>query len=415
MSLSNSSLSYFTTKAPLSELGGSSTYHVFDNVIVSKEKRVPQKIENKTAIQDNLEYIIHDNLSCNLLERIKLNYLSFSEYCLTAPNLTKQECTRLDNLCFLYKESLKFSDEFVVKSKLLRDNIIQIENRYQTEPKIMSQGYKMNKSKVRQKMFALFNLKCSRKFIAFYSVSFPVGSSDDACFQCWDYWLSKLRKYFNLTNYVWVSERQGNGTLHFHMLTNNYMPILQINRAMAIIINNQVLAGRMSWGKGGYYERTYNEKGVEFKRTCFSCPSVDSFNGVDVDSIYNSKRHKKTGKLLNQSELRFWLTKYITKYVTKNSAQYDHLCWHCSRSVSMLFTTVLMPLEKEFLITWHLPRIRELYLHVQSDFNSTWLFKFEPPPILYEQLFLYNDLIFAEYEPQKYIPKKVITYKTTKL
>lgn len=87
------------------------------------------------------------------------------------------------------------------------------------------------------------------------------------------------------------------------MLTNNYMPILQINRAMGIIINNKVLSGAMSWGNS----------------------SLDRFNGVDVDSIYNSKRHKKTGKNMNPTEIRNWLSKYITKYVTKNSEKFTHL------------------------------------------------------------------------------------------
>jgi len=78
-------------------------------------------------------------------------------------------------------------------------------------------------------MFALMNLKCSRRFIAFYSVSFPEGTTDDQAFECWNLWLTRLRKTYNLLNYIWVTERQKNGTIHYHMLTNNYMPILQIN------------------------------------------------------------------------------------------------------------------------------------------------------------------------------------------
>jgi len=248
ISLSNNSLTYFTTKAPLSQLGGSSRYKVYDNQIVKPKKKESQKIENTRATQDYLNQVINANMSESVIKRIKLNYLNLLIKCTEHKFSSERELTRLELLKEVLDKALLFGNEMPLKQALIRENVDQSMSRYQHILRSKLTEYRMNKSKVRQKMFALFNLKCSSKFIAFYSVSFPVNSADNECFKCWDYWLTCLRKNFDLTNYIWVSERQKNGTLHYHMLTNNYMPILQINRAMAIIIDNQVKDNLMNWG-----------------------------------------------------------------------------------------------------------------------------------------------------------------------
>ena len=44
--------------------------------------------------------------------------------------------------------------------------------------------YKLNKKIVREKCSAFFGLKQSRKFLAFYSISYPMGFPDDYAFKC---------------------------------------------------------------------------------------------------------------------------------------------------------------------------------------------------------------------------------------
>lgn len=399
ISLSSSSLTYFTTKGLLSELSGSSRFHVFNNEIVEKEKRKNGKIENRSALHDFLQGSLSAKMSDSLIARLHSEYLRLWWHTFNKSNPDQGKLKRLNYLEPFVLKSLKFGPDFLIKSTLVGLNIAQQNSNYQSIPKSKIEHRTINKTKVKGKMLALFSLKCSKKFVAFYSVSFPLNSTDDQCFTCWNYWLTALRKRFNLTNYVWVTERQQNGTLHFHMLTNNYMPILSVNRAMSIIINNQVLSGLMDWGES----------------------SLDKFNGVDVDSIFNSKRHKKTGKLLNQSELRNWVVKYITKYVTKNSDKFQHLCWHCSRSVSILFTSELLPAAEALRVTMHLPQLRNYYVNFKTNFTSskakghlpvnerykekvlpdidTWVFCFVPPELLFRKIRMYNNWIFVEHEP----------------
>lgn len=171
------------------------------------------------------------------------------------------------------------------------------------------------------------------------------------------------------------------------MLTNQFLPIKNINRTMANIIDNKVSQGLCEWGNS----------------------SVTAYNGVDVDSIYNSKRHRKTGKELNPTQVRNWLQKYITKYVSKNNESFEHLCWHCSRSVSQLFTSTVILFSERERLTQYLPRNPKLYINYKSDYSNVFIFKFVANQLIFKMINLYNDLIFGEFVPTSFIAYSNIT------
>lgn len=165
--------------------------------------------------------------------------------------------------------------------------------------------------KVRDKCDAFFALRASRAFCAFYSVSFPAGISDDVAFRLWNVWLTRIRKDKKRFDYLWVTERQGNGTIHFHMITNSFLNIRVVNYYMAAAIQTAVDAKECEWGDS----------------------SKSIYNGVDVKRVHNSKG----------------VSRYLTKYLAKKKKDKDgnvievdnrfkRLAWHCSRRVSALFT-----------------------------------------------------------------------------
>lgn len=393
VSLKNTSLTYFTAKGEISELSGSSKYNVWETEVQLKEKNSKPKIESTSGITDFLKSIQDLEQQHLVIKRMRKNFETLLDICIDAAFNPIPERDHLELLSKALK-SIDYCTERGFVSLQHKKSLLQDEKTpYYRQPRKAITERKINKTKVKGKMYALFNLRCSRRFMAFYSVSFPIGTSDNQAFICWNYWLTQLRKRFNLENYIWVTEKQKNGTIHFHMLTNNYMPILQINRVMAIIINGQVEKGLQSWGES----------------------SINSYNGVDVDSIYNSKRHKKTGKNLNPSELRNWITKYVTKYVSKNNETFKHLCWHCSRSISILFTSTIYELSEAWRVTNHLPSIRKMYINYKSEFNDVWVFCFVPIDKLFDKIKYYNDLIFKEFEPKRITVKNNINYKTTTL
>ena len=393
ISLNNNSLSYFTTKGELSELSGSSRYQIFDNELIIKQKRQNNKIENESGLTDYLQYLVNDKMTDDLRERIILSYESLIKQCMPLNFPTESMVKRLKALKIIVNRMNELGSSFVCKSKIIDDYVAQSNSRYQIASKKKSEYKKLNKSKVKGKMYALFNLRQSKKFIAFYSVSFPLNSSDDSCFECWNSWLTYLRKKCGLTHYIWISERQKNGTLHYHMLTNNYMPILATNRAMAIIIDNKVKEGYMNWLDS----------------------SLDRYNGVDVDCIFNSKRHKKTGSYVNPSQVRDWVAKYVTKYVTKNNESFKHLCWHCSHSVSELFTSRIELFENRDVILRELPNRHGFFKKLVSDFNTTFIFMFVPPPLLFDKIISYNNYITNDFDNYSNKVLHTIKFNTTTL
>lgn len=179
---------------------------------------------------------------------------------------------------------------------------------------VASRVYTMNVSKFRRKAFAYACLRRSMRFLAFYSVSFPAGMPDDVGFRIWNKVLTRLRRDLRLKSYMWVMERQRNGTLHYHMLTNDFMNVQEVNRYVAVAIENEVNAGHCGWGSS----------------------SLERYNGVDV--------HKVTGSsaaVSAQPRMRIIakVANYLTKYMSKEVRSETHRVWHCSRLVSALFVT----------------------------------------------------------------------------
>lgn len=43
-----------------------------------------------------------------------------------------------------------------------------------------------------------------------------------------DPWIKKARRRFKLRSYIWRAERQGNGNLHYHIVTDTYLPYDQL-------------------------------------------------------------------------------------------------------------------------------------------------------------------------------------------
>lgn len=162
------------------------------------------------------------------------------------------------------------------------------------------QLYQLNKAKVKKKVLAFAALKQSQKFLAFYTMTFPEGLPDRYIYTIHNIALTRIRKHIKNFNYLWVSEYQKNGTLHFHMITNNFMNVKVVNHYYKKAIQNCLAANP--------------HLPVEFN------PKL--YNGVDVRRIFNVKG----------------ASCYITKYVTKNNETFERLPWNCSSSISRLFT-----------------------------------------------------------------------------
>jgi len=176
--------------------------------------------------------------------------------------------------------------------------------------------YRLNKKKVKKKLFSFFKLEESQKEMYFITITFPISVSDDNAYKYFNNWLTRLRTNGFIRNYLWVAERQKNLTIHFHMFVNQYFDVRAANDIMQNIL---------------IFQRDIN--GDEFSN------DLMKYNGIDI-AKGKDKFGKRTKHVINFAKCKdkALIQRYVTKYVTKNDVVYDRLVWHCSRCISALFT-----------------------------------------------------------------------------
>ena len=225
--------------------------------------------------------------------------------------------------------------------------------------------YKIKKSVVRQRLLGYINTMKGKKELYFWTVTFPAGTTDAIAYQIFNIWLTRLRQKKMLKEYLWVAERQENGTVHFHAAIPHRMDVIRANSLMRETL--------MYFAKG---------KLIPFKQVqCLK------YNGVDI------AKNRKTGRVTNFAIKKGQksLTVYLTKYVSKSESVFHHLAWHNSRGFSSLFTGITFS-KQEFDIT-------KLHYHLnftKAHENEWCIFvpwRGEPPKIFTSHLYELNSYV----------------------
>jgi hypothetical protein len=227
-------------------------------------------------------------------------------------------------------------------------------------------GYRINKREVRQRLLGYINTQRGKKELYFWTVTFPKGTSDDLCYRIFNIWLTSLRKYRMLREYLWVAERQENGTVHFH---------IAIPHRMSVQRANAMMAGTL---------KTFARRG-DIPFTVWQCAR---YNGVDIAK--NRKTRRVTNFAVKKGSRA--LSNYLTKYVTKNDTEFTHLAWHNSRGYSQLFTGVTFTVEefRKFGFGFFLDRRRIFEI---GDFAKFIPWIEYPPPLFEEHLYKLNSWV----------------------
>lgn len=131
--------------------------------------------------------------------------------------------------------------------------------------------------------------RLSQKFVKFRVVfvtltlpSKQIHTDNEIINRCLNSFLLEIKKYHNVSKYVWRAEKQKNGNIHFHILTDKFISYYEIRNRWNRIVN-----------KLGYVDRFQEKHG---HRTP---------NSTDIHS---------TRKVKN-------LKSYLTKYMTKNEEE----------------------------------------------------------------------------------------------
>jgi len=232
---------------------------------------------------------------------------------------------------------------------------------------------------------ALVKVKKSNTFLGFVTVSFPPCVNDDTAYIALNTWLTTLRQKNKrlIKQYLWIAERQdgkrradgspGTNTIHYHFLIPHYINIQAANRKMMIILCNMVRKGVIK----------------------YDLAAMKRYNGVD---LAKDRRGGKKGPVINFAEpvRRKSLVSYITKYVTKNSSEFSHPAWHCSRGFSALFTGITCTYQEFCRVDWFCNAFEDpVIMNKWFDFFP-WRRDTGPPLALVHHLADLNAYILSE-------------------
>lgn len=276
---------------------------------------------------------------------------------------------------FISNNNHIFEKSFIINDKNQEDEEKPIKKEKPKEKKV--QLYGLRKTKIRNKILNFFSLNKSKKFCAFYSISFPIEITDEIGYKVFNTWLTRCRKEVGLKSYLWVAERQKNGTLHFHLITHNFMNIRTVNNFMKACLMTQFIKGNLNCRKS----------------------VIDTYNGVDVDNLYHSKKGRHKNKRLSKIESQRKLSYYLTKYISKNDTKSERLPWHCSRDISALFISINYDDVSNLEIANLVADNPEAVTTYAGEFFTMHYFKFIPDDYHFVDLVKANNLIFETLNP----------------
>jgi hypothetical protein len=222
--------------------------------------------------------------------------------------------------------------------KLLREDIA-IQQAYKgllspgmDRSKRLQSGFssKRTKGKVRDKCTAFYRVLGEQK--TFLTLTFIQSVEHKEAVKILNTFLTQLRKMSaKKLHYVWVAELQMENkknkyNIHFHMIINRKFSIKKIN---ALWVLEQYNAGLRF--------RDYSPEEIlqRYQNSLRSTQAKKEDNGIEA--ILNPVDFEKINGI-------YGLNYYLTKYITKKNKPKQILCakWHCSRSVSRLFTKTIV-------------------------------------------------------------------------
>lgn len=185
------------------------------------------------------------------------------------------------------------------------------------KPKDEHEGYQVNKALVKKRIWLLFLMNNVSPNLYFLTISFPLSILDNVAYSCFNSWLTNMRQKQGLKDYLWVAERQANGTIHFHIFICQYLNVRKANSAMKSAITTQ------------YKKELITKQQFE---------SIKNYQGVHLSKDRNGRVQnlRKIAKKNQRKAIINYITKYVTKAEEKNDQQHKHLAWFNSRSFSRL-------------------------------------------------------------------------------
>jgi hypothetical protein len=218
--------------------------------------------------------------------------------------------------------------------------------------------YSINKYQVRHRISQQLQQQKGYRRLYLITVTFPLKIPDDIAYKLLNNWLTTLRTAGLLHNYIWIAERQKNGTIHYHIAIPHYINIKEANKKLQVSITNEVRKGHINW----------------------SISASKKYNGVDISKDRNNKKVTNFGEKKKTKSL----SGYLTKYITKNTTRSERRVWGCSREYSAMILKIWLTYsEFQALNLWQKSSADPIFSNEFCNFHS-WS---NAPPQLVISLF----------------------------
>lgn len=191
--------------------------------------------------------------------------------------------------------------------------------------------------------------KESRINLTFVTLTLPstqIHTDNELKRECLDRFIKICVKKYYFFEYFWRAEKQKNGNLHFHMITNYYMNHQWIVKTWNKCLEKLGYVSRYSEKmKKLSWEEYYSKHGKKSKKPFEKIKAYYVEQRKTGWKMPNSTDIKKVGKVKN-------ITAYVMKYVTKNTSddknyqklteeekkklKVDGRIWGCSDSIRKL-------------------------------------------------------------------------------
>jgi len=232
-----------------------------------------------------------------------------------------------------------------------------------TQPR--EKTFKVHKTEVRNRIFGMINTMKGKKELYFWTVTFPQSTPDPVVYRLFNTWLTTLRQKKWLRDYLWIAERQQNGTVHFHIAIPHQMSVVAANNAMRTVLRTAAIK----------------------KEIPFHVSQCKRYNGIDLAKNRNTRR--VTNFAIKKGSRS--LANYLTKYCTKNNTTFNHLAWHNSRGFSSLFTGITFT-TNEF-VGYGFRQLVKPGVIIDNEYFMFFAWKEDPPVAVMKHLYEINSWI----------------------
>lgn len=219
-----------------------------------------------------------------------------------------------------------FNRKKTEKKPKTEKNSIDLVNQLEKQPKKEKTTSNRTKDKIKEKMLSLYRtcsgLKGNRSHIVNFTLctlTFINEVSDTQGIIVLNKFFTALRDRYRNFEYIWVAEKQENGNIHFHIILNIRLDLFYCNSLWVI---QQINSGIHHYENEAKLKADWGCSPLELHNTGDYKAMQKYFNPVDLKPV----------KTIDG------ISCYLTNYVTKNKSKFLCSSWHCSRSVSKLFT-----------------------------------------------------------------------------